>query len=428
MANTKSLKKTLNSCFPDEWISRAARVTGFVRRKGKICPIAFFWTLILGFGTGSCRTVAELRRNFQLSTGEEVVRSSFYDRFTPALCKMLKLAVAHVCANLSEPSRKLKGRLKEFQDLVVLDATVIRLHDLLCRNYKASRTNHSKAAAKLMMVISVLSAGPKSIKVFSERSSEVHNLGIGAWVRGKLLLMDLGYYCFSLFERIERNGGYFISRAKTNFNPVIVASNRKWRGRSRPVIGENLQDVLPYLKRREIDLIVEITVTRRSYRGKRSKVKKFFRLVGLLNQETGRYHLYITNIDTSLSPEEIARTYAARWEVELLFKELKSHYKIDEIPSSKKHIVESLIYVAILTLTVSRSLLFALRRCSDVPYERTPERRWAAIFQTVAARLLQMYLTPNTPRQHWESLKRFLLHEFVDPNVNRSRTLRGIGA
>lgn len=428
MAQTESLKKTLHSCFSDEWISRTARSTGFVRRKGKICPIAFFWTLILGFGTGTCRTVAELRRNFQLSTGEEVVRSSFYDRFTPALCKMLKLAVAHVCANLSEPSRKLKGKLREFQDLIVLDATVITLHELLCGDYQASRTNHSKAAAKLLMVISVLSAGPKAIKVFSERSSEVHKLGIGAWVRGKLLLMDLGYYCFSLFERIDRNGGYFISRAKNNFNPVILANNRNWRGRSRPVIGKNLQDVLPFLKRQEIDFMVEVTVTRRSYRGKRSKVKKLFRLVGLLNQETGRYHLYVTNIGTSLSPEEIARTYAARWEVELLFKELKSHYQIDEIPSCKKHIVESLIYVAILTLTVSRALLFALRRCSDAPYERTPERRWAAIFQTVAARLLQMLLTPNTPKRLWESLKRFLLHEFVDPNVNRHRNLRLIGA
>ncbi|MBI3926959.1 MAG: transposase [Armatimonadetes bacterium] len=57
--------------------------------------------------------------------------------------------------------------------------------------------------------------------------------------------------------------------------------------------------------------------------------------MGVRNDDTGAYHLYLTNIPADrLSPEDIARTYAARWEVELIFKELKSHYRLEEIPTT----------------------------------------------------------------------------------------------
>ncbi|MGD0955162.1 MAG: transposase [Methanotrichaceae archaeon] len=35
-----------------------------------------------------------------------------------------------------------------------------------------------------------------------------------------------------------------------------------------------------------------------------------------------------------LKPEEVARLYGARWEVEILFKELKSKYALDVVPTA----------------------------------------------------------------------------------------------
>lgn len=151
--------------------------------------------------------------------------------------------------------------------------------------------------------------------------------------------------------------------------------------------------------------------------------------VGVRNESTGKYHLYITNVPRdTLSPEDIARVYAARWEVELVFKELKSNYKLDELPSSKRHVVEALIYVAILALTVSRLLLFALRRRLQLSKIRTPERRWAAIFKTCAHQLLSLLSNPSPQRQRWRELTDFFAHELVDPNRGRILNLRGIGA
>lgn len=424
LAASNSIIQALHSCFPDQWIRNCARDAGLVKRKSKIDIVAFFWTLILGFGTGNHRSLADLRRALESSTGVHVVASSFYDRFTVELCKFLKRAVAHVCGTMAEPAVKLKGKLAGFVDLVVADATVVTLHDLLEKAYKACRTNHSKAALKLHLVISVLAAGPRCVQLLSERAKEVQQLKVGPWVRNRLLLIDLGYYSFNLFERIDRNGGYFISRLKENANPLITATNRAWRGRSVQLIGNKLQQVLPSLRRDELDVMVDVTSTRREYRGTRSRVTKSFRLVGIRNVETGTYHLYLTNIPPDrLPPADVARTYAARWEVELIFKELKSQYRMDEIPSAKRHIVEALIYVAILTLTVSRKVLVALRRAAQLAASRTPHRRWASTFHTVAGQLLALVLDSSSTGAQWARLEGFLKHEFVDPNIKRQGNL-----
>ena len=50
----------------------------------------------------------------------------------------------------------------------------------------------------------------------------------------------------------------------------------------------------------------------------------------MLNEDSGEYHLYVTNLarDNYHAPD-IAQLYRARWEIELLFKELKSRFGLD---------------------------------------------------------------------------------------------------
>ncbi len=276
------------------------------------------------------------------------------------------------------PRSLFKGTQKIGQDSITQnDPTILIFGRMAPRNSVSS----ARASLKLHLVMSVFAASPRMVQPFSERTKELKMLKFGKWVEGRLLLFDLGYYQFSLFERIGRNGGFFISRAKDNFNPVITSNNFACRGRSVNLVGKRLQDVLPLLKRKSFDIVALLDIKRRPYDGWQTTVQKPFRVVGILNEQTGVYHIYITNIPGSqLSPEDVARTYRARWEVELLFKELKSQYRIDELPSAKEHIVEALIYIAILTMTVSRLLLNAVRTRASLPLSRTPVRRWAATF------------------------------------------------
>src|SRR5207249_2842123 len=129
------------------------------------------------------------------------------------------------------------GLLRSFRDVVVTDSTLVKLHDLLERRFPACRTNHTKAAAKLHVVMSVKGQGPRSVRLTSGRQHDSPVFQVGRWVRDRLLMFDLGYFRYQLFDCIDRNGGYFISRLKENANPEITATLRQWRGRSVPLGG-----------------------------------------------------------------------------------------------------------------------------------------------------------------------------------------------
>lgn len=255
----------LRSVFPTRWLNAAARESGLVVRRRKVAPAALFWTLVLGFAVGHRRSLASLRRFFQASTGVGLVPSSFYDRFTAGTVRFLRRALGRAAERLGQPVGRLRGHLQNFKDLLIADATVLRLHEALARAFPGCRTNHTRAAAKLHIVMSVLGAGPRSVSVTGERVNERRRLSIGPWVAGRLLLFDLGFFKWQLFSRIHEHGGFFVSRLRDDVNPMVVAENRTWRGASRKLAGRRLRDVKEGLAREVVDILVEVEFPRRLY-------------------------------------------------------------------------------------------------------------------------------------------------------------------
>jgi IS4 transposase len=412
----------LRSVFPKRWLEEAARESGWVQRLRKISPLAMFWTLVLGFGCGKDRTLASLRRAYELETGNSLVPSAFYDRFTPKLVAFLRRAVAHGCAEMGRRATKPGGPADVvFRDIVGIDSTVLRLHDALSKRFPGTRTNHTPAAAKLHLVSSVLGHGPRSVKITDERTHDARVRHLGPWVRGNLLLFDLGYYSFRAFSSIRRNGGFFITRLKDGANPEL---REILEGTCTSLIqpGARLRDVLARTRRDVLDLKAELRFRRRSYRGVTHGDGEVFRIVAVRHPETRRFHLYVTNVEPEhLAAEEIAATYAGRWAIELIFKELKGTYRIHDLPSGKKHVVEALILTAVLTLIVSRALRDALaRRLSPAHARRLRPLRWARVFVAHAACLLALVIDPRQFSRRWRARWLKLLRwQAVDPNVER---------
>jgi len=414
------VEEVLSSTLPSERLWALSRATGFIRRKRKIDPVAFVWTLVLGFCVGSTRELSGLRRFYEKHTGQTLVPSSFYERFTGELVDFLQQLIGEVLSRMSEPGRPLAGCLESFEDVVLADATVLRVHDLLASTWQSCGRSTGSAAAKLHLVMSATGCGPHAIKVTSERTAERRTLPIGPWLRGRLLLFDLGYYDFRLFDRIAANKGFFVTRLKKNANPKVIRLLTKVRGRPIAVEGKRLQEVLPRLHRRVLDVEVEVTFKRRPYKGKRSTGRSRFRCVAILNEDTGRYHLYLTNAPTSrLSADDVDRVYAARWEVELIFKRLKSTYRLDQFPSANKHVVEALIYASILTMTVSRGLWHAFRRRFRHFAIYCVEGRWAILLESIAEALATLVFKTIRLASPIISALRMLTHEAADPNLKR---------
>ena len=424
-SESTSIRRALHRIFPRHFLRALAREAGAVQRQRRVRAEALFWTLVLGFGVGRERTIAGLRRVYQKTTGQEIEESSFYDRFNGGLAEMLKRAGAHGLQTCLGVNRALRGHLDQFRDVILTDATVVRLHELLADVYPACRTNHTKAALKAHAVISVRGVGRQSVKITSEREHDGPVFKVGPWVKGHLLMFDLGYFKYGLFARIQEQGGYFISRLKQSANPTVVVTNVRHRGRAIAVEGERLHDIIGRMKRGVLDVTAEFPFKRRVYGGKRRGDRMELRVVGLRDEETGEYHLYVTNVPVEkLTAEDVGATYALRWEIELLFKELKSHYRMEDLPSKKVAVVECLLHAAIVTLVVSRQLLNYVRRKLGELGERVPTQRWAAVVESVAQELLVLAIRPPRELPSIEPrVIRTLLHEAVDPNAGRLRLL-----
>ena len=334
----------LCAIFPPEWLREKARDTGLIKRERKIDPVTMFWVLTLGYGTFLQRTLASLKRNYETASNRALSDSSWYYRFTPELVAFLRECVARGLEYLAQdPGRTLNERLSPFEDVLIQDSTIIRLHEKLAKIWPATRSRKAAAGFKLGVLTSAIASGPKSVALYAERTNDLKTLRIGPWIKDRILLIDLGFYKYQVFTRIKENGGYFVSRLKSNANPLILEVNRTYRGRSIEIQGKHLQDVLNNLKRQVRDVDVEVVFNRRAYQGKERKDSERFRPVAVYNADEEKYHLYITNISTDLlKPEEVARLYGARWEVVILFKELKSKYALDVVPTANPQVIEAL--------------------------------------------------------------------------------------
>ncbi len=158
------IRDVLNRLVPRQRLEALARETGAVRRDRKVGIVPLFWTLVLGFAIGRERTIAGLRRAFEKATGTTLVPSAFHDRFSEGLVRLLKAVLAEVIAKTAGRSQRAQGALAAFKDVLLTDSTVIRLHDLLAKSFPACRTNHTLAALKAHVVLSVTGAGPSSVR------------------------------------------------------------------------------------------------------------------------------------------------------------------------------------------------------------------------------------------------------------------------
>lgn len=422
----EKVAKNLTDLFPKEWITATASETNFIKRQRKVDPVVFFWSLVLSFGVGLQRTLADLRRAYETQAGHLIVPSAFYDRFTPELVSFLKRCVERGIESLVvEPGLKMSEKLKDIRDLISIDSTLVRLHEQLASKWPGPRTNHSPASVKLNAVVSVFGSTKTKIRIVEGKRAESKLLSIGAWVKDRILLFDLGYFGFKNFADIKDNGGYFVSRLKSNSNPYILRSLKQHRGRAISVEGCRLSEIKHKLKRGICDFEVWATTSQSKNPKMLERSAIPLRVIGIWDDEISEYHFYITNLPVKkFSAEDIAALYRMRWTIELLFKELKSCYKLECISSGKECIVEALIYTALLTLIVSCRILLLLREHLPGYAPRMKTQRWARVFMVAAPEVLKdVLIYQGINPEGYQPMIGVFIAESIDPNVTRETIL-----
>ncbi len=75
---------------------------------------------------------------------------------------------------------------------MIKDSLVVRLQASFATKRPATRSRKVATGVKVDLLVSVCANGPKSVALVGERTHDVKLLRLGAWVKNRILLADLG--------------------------------------------------------------------------------------------------------------------------------------------------------------------------------------------------------------------------------------------
>lgn len=334
-----------------------ARTTGHCRRLRCVTPQRLVCALVESLGAYRTRTIADIQRTFNAQTELAVRYKAFHNRLArPEFAVFMRQVYQSLLRNLSQNVLRaaLGQNLDRFTDIVIQDGSSFAVHDGLAETFGGRFTKNRPAAVELHTCLSVFRDQVVQAQLAPDKQAERDYLPQPEQLRGLLLLADRGYPCLDYFERVIAAGGFFLMRIKTDVNPKVLAVRGGGRRLPRHE-GYRLRQALKWLPRRRLDLDVAWDRPR----GGRLRL----RLILIWVPDNNQFTMLVTNVSRStLSARQAAEVYRLRWQVELMFKEWKSHANLHEFHSANPALVEGLIWASLCAAALKRSLAHAAQR------------------------------------------------------------------
>ena len=180
-----------------------------------------------------------------------------------------------------------------------------------------------------------------------------------------LYLRDLGYYSFKYFEKLDKAGVYFISRAKTNASFYFKANYGDYErielSEYFPLDAELVDLPEVYLGSRKeklkLRLVLEEVAQKRLAQLKKYAKKQKDKTVSEQRKRMCHFNVFISNVPKDkIAANAIRLTYSLRWQIELMFKIWKSHYDIDKFHKMSIFRFETYIYARLITVLIDCSI------------------------------------------------------------------------
>lgn len=336
-------------------INEIGKKIRFCSRKRIIKPFELVMSLITALGDKSVDTVTDLHRYFVKLTETDVQYKPFHNQLSkPEFATLMKSLVD---VALSEWQQQILGTevtLSDFKRIVLQDGSSFAVHDSLKETFKGRFTKISPAAIEVHVSWDVLKGYPEEIAVSADSKAEYDFLPDANTLANTLFLADRGYFKLSYLESIDAAGGFYVVRAKTTVNPIVVAAfNRKGVVLKR-FINKKQKNVKKHIRR---SVIVDMDV----------EGKTNYRLIASWPKGKSEPTYWATNLSREkFNAEAVIKLYSLRWQIELLFKEWKSYCNLRKFNTRKATMMEGLVWASLLTLLVKRRIGFSVQQLVGV--------------------------------------------------------------
>ena len=353
MMNDTQLRAFVTSKLPCHLILDTAKQLGIIRRHARFDLVLFVWVLILCSFSASTASIAHFFRHYNLLATHTLSRSTFYARFHPQMALLLATLLERLLAASTASGRHwIHRHLDLFDGVFALDSTTVALRKSLEHAWQACLTGQS--ALKIHAIYNVLDMQLHRIQFTNARTHDICGMDkIEAFCRKKLLLFDMAYVSVEVLRCIAQAKGFFVCRLPSKYQPVILRELVAGRGRPTELANKPLRQTLARLSRQRVDLWIRLGSGANRMEG---------RLVGTRDKDN-KWRLYLTNLaPEDVEADEVVQLYRARWQVELLFKRLKSQGNLDTLEGKTEAAVKLQMYAILMGYVMCGELVWEARR------------------------------------------------------------------
>ena len=349
----------LKRLLPPRLLGHIARDVQFIERLRAIRASCFVWAVVLSrFGSG-IPGFAEARHWYERLGGARLWPRPFQMRFKkPAVVGLFERAFEEAVEPWRTCRRGPRHPLARwFPDVVAWDSTLVQVADALRPVFKGARG--AKASLKVALGISVFGRLPLFAQMIAgHRHDMLVFPRLEAFRKGTLWLFDKGFVAYDRLRDIDAAGQYFLCPMRLNGNAAVERVRlAPARARRRLKVARKemwLRSLLPRKKKIGRNWDLDVVVWPKTMARSRQQVR--VRLV-IVPGPDGEQRPYLTNLPADRwTPAFLREAYRLRWQVELVFKELKQDLNLRAVPSKDPCAVLVFAWASLIALALSRAV------------------------------------------------------------------------
>ena len=363
----KKIQNAMTSIFNSEMLDQLAKITGFIKRSGgEITAFSFMYIVSFGFlGNGEIALtylVSGLRTHFKVVVTPQALSKRINSAASVKFLKKVlnKLLAVQLKIGLKNSFSEL---FEMFNGIYLQDSSQITLNETLSEDFRGQGGGASSSALKLDFIYDIANFLVYGIKITSATINDQTNTKeILRFIKARsLVIRDLGYFTITVLKSIQDKAAYYITRLSIGTHVYLNSEDEepldvpKFLKKLNDVGNDslNIKIYVGKLEKFETRLVAEKVpldvAKQRIARFKKDRKKdpsKYY-------VEWCGFSIFITNIpETMFSGKMILALYKIRWQIELLFKNLKSNVEINILKGKNKNRIESLVYGKLITIVV----------------------------------------------------------------------------
>ena len=286
-------------------------------------------------------------------------------------------------------SRKEPAWMKRLR---IIDSTTITLFSNLIfkgvgRHPKCGR---KKGGIKVHTVIHANEGVPSDIRFTSAATNDSFMLKPSTLSKGEIMAMDRAYVDYEKFEQLTQRGVTYVTKMKKSLK-FSVQEDCMWQ------TPDGLMEVR----------IQHVTFTKRLKGGE--TLTHHARIITYTDERKPRLVSLLTN-DMDYDPAEIIAIYRRRWEIELLFKQIKQNFPLKYFYGESANAIKIQIWITL----IANLLLMVMQRGLT--------RSWSFSGLATMVRINLMYYVDfyslfNHPEKDWEAILESATDEPPQPSL-----------